>query len=45
LCRSGRKYKSIAVSADAPNLVPNIRLNCLGQLREQFLDKQFLTLR
>ncbi|CAI8271658.1 MAG: Uncharacterised protein [Bacteroidota bacterium] len=33
---SGRKYNSVALSADAPNLVPNIRLNCLTSV--QFLD-------
>ena len=33
---SGLKYKSIAFSAEAPNLVPNIRLNCLTSV--QFLE-------
>jgi hypothetical protein len=33
---SGRRYKSMAFSADAPNLVPNIRLNCFTSV--QFLE-------
>ena len=33
---SGRRYRSIALSAEAPNLVPNIKLNCFTSV--QFLE-------